>query len=167
MKTTLLRILLTVVLFLLLSGAAVSQTEYTPVPKSKNTHPAYITQMYAEQGKTYIVADYIQWYEGDNADRVFTDREPDAGLPGPPDGYYIVNDNPKLRTIEVKDDCEVLMQVYNRTGNIEETNVEWNEAITLSKWRELYSEDKLLAEYPYHLTVKHGEVVKIVQQYIP
>jgi hypothetical protein len=169
MKTTLLRIFLTAVLVLLLSSAVLAQTEteYRPVPKSKDTHPAYITEMYSKQGKTYIVADCIQWYEGADADRVFKEREPDSGLPGTPDGYYIVNDNPKLRTIAVKDDAEVLMQVYNRTGKIDETNVVWNEAITLSKWSQIYSEDKLLAEYPYHLTIKNGEIVKIIQQYIP
>jgi hypothetical protein len=161
--------LLTVFLSILLSGSSLAQTDggYVPVPKSKNTHPAYITDIYTKKGKTYVVADYIEWFEGKEADRIFLQKEPDSGLVGPPDGYYIVNDNPKLRTFEVKGNAAVLMQIYNRDGNANEPKIIWNEPLTFTKFNNIFTKDNLLKEYPYHLTISNGKISRIVQQYIP
>jgi hypothetical protein len=169
MKKTLLTMLITFLLSAMMSGLASAQTDegYVPVPKNKDSHPAYITDMYTDNGKTYIVADYIQWYEGHDANQIFAEREPDSGLPSPPDGYYIVNDNPRLRTFEVKGDAEIIMQIYNRTGKIDGTSIAWNESISLTPFKKTFDTDQLLKQYPYHLIVKDGKIVKIIQQYIP
>jgi hypothetical protein len=161
--------LLTVFLSVLLSQSVLAQTDggYVPVPKSKNTYPAYITDIYTKKGKTYVVADYIQWFEGKEADRIFLQKEPDSGLEGAPDGYYIVNDNPKLRTFEVKRNAEVLMQIYNRNGKANQLTIIWNEPITFDKFTNIFAKDNLLKGYPYHLTISNGKISKIVQQYIP
>jgi hypothetical protein len=61
------------------------------------------------------------------------------------------------------------MQIYNRTGNIAEADIVWDERITIEKFIELINmeDDLQLKNFPYHLTVKDGEIVRIVQQYVP
>jgi hypothetical protein len=169
MKKTLFTLLISMFLTMAASGLALAQTdgEYKPVPKDKNTHPAYITNIYTKNGKTYIVADYIQWFEGKDANRIFTQKEPDSGLDSAPDGYYIINDNPKLRTFEVKGDAQVLMQIYERNENSDDTSMIWNENISVTKFKQLFSKEDLLHAYPYHLTVVKGKISKIIQQFIP
>lgn len=150
-----------------LSSSAVADGEYTPIPKSKDTHPAYISDLYTKDGKTYLVADYIQWFEGSEADRAFREKFPDSGLDGAPDGYFIVNDSPKLRTFEVSDDAEVLMQIYRHPGESKPMEIHWNEPLALSEFKNIFGSQQLLHDYPYHLTLKNGKIVSIVQQYIP
>jgi hypothetical protein len=58
------------------------------------------------------------------------------------------------------------MQIYNRTGKPGEADIVWNEHIPLSKFIKIFAEDAILHEYPYHLTVKDGKVVKVIQQFI-
>ncbi|MFD2613098.1 hypothetical protein [Paenibacillus gansuensis] len=160
--------MLTAVLLFSMNTGAVSATgAYTPVKPSKDTHAAYIDKLALANGKTVVVADYIQWYEGASADKVFLDREPDSGLEGAPDGYYIVNDNAKLRKLTVSPKAAVYMQIYNRTGNWEDADIVWNEKISLAAFKKLIAKDASLKDYPYHLVVKDGVVVKIIQQYIP
>ncbi|WNQ11159.1 hypothetical protein MJA45_26760 [Paenibacillus aurantius] len=147
-------------------SAGAEEGGYTPVPKSPDTHPSYIRQLFTKQGHTYITADYIQWFEGEEADQAFRVDEPDAGLDYAPSGYYIRNVNPKLRTLEVAANVQVWMQTYDRSGKWTD-DLHWNTRQPLSVFRTLLGEDPLAKEYPYHLTVKNGKVVRIVQQYIP
>lgn len=162
-------LLITSLLSLIMSGLTSAQTngDYAPVVKSSDTHPAFIQDMYTDNGKTYIVVDDIEWYEGKEADAVFARKEPEFGQMGAPSGYYIVNDNTKLQTFEIQSDAAVLMQIYNRNDRPEEAQIVWNEPVTLNKFKAIFSKDAVIHEYPYHLTVKDGKVVKIVQQYIP
>ncbi|SFM03280.1 hypothetical protein SAMN03159341_114112 [Paenibacillus sp. 1_12] len=162
-------ILITSLLSLIMSGLTSAQTDgsYVPVAKSSDTHPAYIQDMYTYHGKTYLVVDNIEWYEGKEADAVFVQREPEFGQMGAPSGYYIINDSTKLQTFEIQSDAAVLMQIYDRTGHPEDNQIIWNEPITLNKFKTIWSTDTVLHEYPYHLTITNGEIVKIVQQYIP
>jgi hypothetical protein len=142
---------------------------YKPVNKSKDTHPAYIKNVYKMGGKTYITADYIEWYEGKEADTQFRLREHAEGLNEAPDGYYIINDNKRLRTFEVANDSIVLMQYYNRTAKGTNNDIIWNEKISLPKFFSIINDNSGwgMKDYPYHLTVKNGKIVKIIQQFIP
>ncbi|MCZ8522322.1 MULTISPECIES: hypothetical protein [Paenibacillus] len=161
-------VLYALILSLLLPAAALASSDgYTPVPPSSNTHPAYITGLTLQDDSLYLAADYIQWFEGDEADRVFAEKEPDSGLSRTPNGYYIVNDNPKLRTLKVSGDAKVLMQIYNRTGKPGGADIRWNEEVTPQRFAEILKEEPYLLDYPYHLVTENGEVVRIVQQYIP
>lgn len=140
------------------------------IDREQGNHTAYIAKLTEQGGRTLLTADYIQWYEGAKADQVFKEREKDAeDMDGPPDGYYIVNDSPKLRTLEVADDAVVLMQYYLHAGQTDQGDIVWNERISLEKFKELLADRSQLdlTGFPYHLTVKDGKVVKIVQQYLP
>ncbi|BBI34263.1 hypothetical protein [Cohnella abietis] len=144
-------------------------SDYTPVPRNSQTQASYIDQIYQQDGKTYIKADFIEWYEGEEANKVFREKEQDPDMTEAPDGYYIVNDDTQLQTLEVADDVKIYMQIYNRTGKIEEATTNWNEQIDLSKFLTLLSDssEMNLKDYPYHLTIENNKITKIVQQFIP
>ncbi|MCD9025494.1 hypothetical protein [Cohnella silvisoli] len=155
--------------FMSLGFIHANNNDYMPVPRDSETHASYIDQIYQENGKTYIKADFIQWYEGEEANKVFREREHDPEMTEAPDGYYIVNDDTKLQTFEIAGDAKVYMQIYNRTGNIEEASTKWNEEISVAKFASLFSDESEMnmKDYPYHLTIENGIIVKITQQFIP
>jgi hypothetical protein len=156
-----------VAIFSLHNLVQATEDSYKPVEKSQNIHPAFIDNIDSKNGKTYLTADYIEWYEGEEANVKFRERENDPEVTKAPDGYYIINDNPKLRSLEVSEDAVVLMQYYDRTGTNEVQDISWNEQIPLAKFLSIFKQQSGLKNYPYHLTVKDGKIVKIVQQYIP
>ncbi|MBW7458559.1 hypothetical protein ACFOLF_01060 [Paenibacillus sepulcri] len=162
--------LIAVVAFLMLTQISFAgDNDYHAVPTNSDTHAAFINQIYQANGKTYVTADYIQWFEGDEANKVFLEHNKDSGLDGAPDGYYILNENDKLRTFEVSGDAIVLMQIYNRTGDVNEMDINWNEKIDVNKLRAIFADNDTfdVGGYPFHLTIENNKIVKIVQQYIP
>ncbi|MNO16721.1 hypothetical protein D3C76_64080 [compost metagenome] len=146
-----------------------AQTEYQPVVQKNEMITVYIDQMKLNADGGEITVDPILWYEGKEAEQAFAKYEPDAGIDGPPDGYYIVNEDEELQHYPIARDAEVLMQIYDRTGNAEDIDISWNEHITLEKLASLFLHKDLLdvSEFPYHLTIENGQVTRIVQQYIP
>jgi hypothetical protein len=132
---------------------------------------AYIHTMQTADGETVLTADEIEWYEGAEADRIFAERDPEgaAELGGTPDGYYIVNDSDALTTYPVADNASVLMQIFDHTGNIEDLDINWNEAISLEQFKEEFAKTDVfdLSGSPYHLTIEDGQITSIVQQYTP
>jgi len=143
--------------------------DYTPVPRDANTRVAYIDQIYQDNGRTFMKVNFIDWYEGAEADRVFREREQDPEMTEAPDGYYIVNDDTELHTYEVVADAKVLMQIYSHIPNVAATETNWNEEISLDKLVSLFADDTnmSLKGFPYHLTIQNGLIVKIIQQYVP
>ncbi|MBR2566193.1 MAG: hypothetical protein IKE29_16440 [Paenibacillus sp.] len=138
-------------------------------PANSEVYTAYIDEMHVVDGKLMLTVDKIGWYQGEEADTIFNQRNPDAGLDGAPDGYYIINDNEEQEQVEVNTDAKVLMQLYDRDGTVQGTEIQWNEPVTLSKFQSLYGDKRImdLAIFPYHLTIQDGKVIQIVQQYIP
>ncbi|WP_028610804.1 hypothetical protein [Paenibacillus harenae] len=143
--------------------------EYVPVTVTPDLQTGYIDHIGKKEQRYVISFDPIHWYEGEQAVQKFAEHEGDAGMDGPPDGYYIINDEEELSELPIAEDAIVLMQIYNRTGNIEEAEIQWDEQITVDKFIELLNieDDLQLKGFPYHLTVKDGEIVRIVQQYVP
>ncbi|CAM4332329.1 hypothetical protein L1N85_17360 [Paenibacillus alkaliterrae] len=143
--------------------------EYAPVEQSPDLTTAFIDQVEKKENRYVLTIDSIEWYEGEQAVRKFLEREGDGEMEGPPDGYYIIDDDADLKDLPIAGDAEVFMQIYNRTGNILEADIVWDEQISVDKFVELIqTEDDLnIKGFPYHLTVKDGEIVRIVQQYIP
>jgi len=167
-KSVLIMTIMMVVLLTFITSA--SAVGYEPVQVNKETVTAYISKLEHTEGQLFIQADDIQWYEGEAANKIFLEREQDIGdLEGPPDGYYIVNDNEDLTTYKVSDNVEVLMQIYDRDGTYEGMDVNWNEPISLDKFQQVFANTEMmdLSQFPYHLTIQDGVVVRIVQQFIP
>ncbi|WP_211745800.1 hypothetical protein [Paenibacillus sp. Marseille-Q4541] len=129
----------------------------------------YVTNLVNEAGQLTILADDIDWFEGKAADEALVEHEPNAGIDYAPDGYYIVNDDQSIQELKIAPDAEVLVQIYDRTGNPEDIDLNWNEKISLEKFIQLYEnkENLDMSQFPYHVTIQDGEVIQIVQQYIP
>jgi hypothetical protein len=155
--------------FMTLGYVEANNYEYTKVPQNSETRAAYIDTIYQQNGKIYVTADFIDWYEGEEANKKFREIEKDPEMTEAPDGYYIVNDDTQLQTFEVAADAEVLMQFYNRTGNLDEAGTKWNEEMTVAKFISLFSDDleMNMKDFPYHLAIQNGHIVKITQQFIP
>ncbi|MNV77270.1 hypothetical protein D3C71_1706790 [compost metagenome] len=61
------------------------------------------------------------------------------------------------------------MQIFDHTGNIEDLDIQWNEAVTLQQFIDQFNKTDIfdLSQFPYHLTIQDGVITSIVQQYIP
>jgi hypothetical protein len=117
----------------------------------------------ATQEPPRLLIDIEQW---------FTDQEAiDAAIedgviePGEiiPNGYYIRNENPRWRTVEIDPTTGVTLKTYPFADPSRPTT------ITLREFDELFSsyEGRLLRMSPYWITVEDGTVVAIEEQFIP
>ncbi|WP_058303650.1 hypothetical protein [Gorillibacterium timonense] len=131
----------------------------------ETTVTVLISSLENKNGQLILTADPIEWYQGAEADKVFAERDPEgaAEIGRVPDGYYIVNDEKTLETFDVSAQAQVLMQLYDPY------TIKWNEEITLNQFIEALDGKGTPDQkaFPYHLTLKDGKVVKIVQQYTP
>jgi hypothetical protein len=80
------------------------------------------------------------------------------------DGYYIVNDNPLLRTMPIAADAIVKYVPEGTCCSLKSGNLEaWSEAVN----------GTAQTDYPnmefagWWLTVQDGEIVRIAQQWVP
>ncbi|WP_373230884.1 hypothetical protein [Cohnella sp.] len=155
--------------FMSLGYVEANTNDYTVVPQTSETQTVYMDTIEQKNGKTYITVDFIEWYEGEEANVIFREKENDSEMTETPDGYYVVNEEMDLLTFEVAEDAQVLMQIYNRTGNIDEADTIWNEEISVDKFfAELSDTSEMnLKEFPYHLEIHEGTIVKITQQFVP
>lgn len=166
--------LLSALILLLLTVATSASTSTGRVDASAgNTEvkTVYIHSLHSAGGHLTLQADPIKWYEGVAADQAFAKDDPEgyAELGGAPDGYYIMNDDETLATYPVGNDAKVIMQIHDRSGKIEDLDINWNEEITLQDFVKEFAETDVidLSQSPYHLTIQNGKVVTIVQQYTP
>jgi hypothetical protein len=104
--------------------------------------------------------DLAYFYTGDRAVQVAEQR----GDPPPESGYYIVNDNPRLRTVPIASDATVLY--------VPETICCDAVPGDLGAWA-LSVNDAAQTDYPdpdvawWWITVSSGEITAIEQQYLP
>ncbi|KOR89837.1 hypothetical protein [Paenibacillus solani] len=157
------------VLIMMTTVGVASSNQYEPVPDASNQEAAYINNLEIRDGKVYLEVDPIEWYEGEEANRVFREREQDPEMTEAPDGYYIVNDTEEQIELPVADDAEVLLQIYDHTGRYEDAQISWNQLVDLNKFINIYEKDDIvdMKWFPFHLTIEDGTVVKIIQQYVP
>jgi hypothetical protein len=129
----------------------------------------FINNINETNGKTTLKADEIQWYEGEDANKQFREHENDAEVLEAPDGYYIVNDKIDLQLLRISTNVKIFMQIYDRPGVEGEPEIVPNESVSLKQFKALFNQmDRLdLRDYPFHLTIQNGEIIKIVQQFIP
>lgn len=152
-----------------LAGTEIRTSVGTAELELPETVTVYLNAVKLGSDGGFLTADPILWYEGDEAAVVFAEREPEAGIDGPPDGYYIVNDTEESVDYPVAPDAEVILQIYDRTGLPEEIEIKADKMVTLQKFSGLFQHKDLLdlSQFPYHLTLKDGKVIRIIQQYVP
>jgi hypothetical protein len=114
-------------------------------------------------GRTLTV-DVIQFLTGQAAvDAYQADHPDDAG--GPPNDYYILNVNPRLRTLPVAAEVEVALVMLHLGEGAE---------LKPSSWERLLddlaggpSDHDLISYNPFWLTLDSGVVTRIEEQYLP
>jgi|SRR5215470_1040917 len=123
-------------------------------------HPVYLTDI--NVASRSVKFDLIQFLTGDEAVAAYHRDHPDEP-DGPPDGFYIINDNPKLRRLPVADDVTV-------------TVLDWNAGFQpkVVAFADLPAElaargipGKNLGANPFWLTVDDGTITAIEEQYLP
>jgi hypothetical protein len=132
-------------------------TTHQPVVLPDGRHPVRITTV--DPNQRTITFDLIQFYWGEDASR---EAAKDHQESPPPNDYYIRNVNPRLRTLPVLSGatitCNTLAAGY--TGSV-------TKDIRVPLWRLAILRQATHNSPPFWITVHHGQVVKIAEQYIP
>ena len=111
-----------------------------------------------------ITVDVVQFLTGQAAIDAYRQDYPEDP-DGPPNDYYIVNINPRLRTLPVTSDIEVQLVRLHEGGGTELEPGTWEE---LPTYLDAYpTEDDRLSWNPFWITIHSGEVTAIEEQYIP
>jgi hypothetical protein len=121
-------------------------------------HAAFLTGLDVE-GRT-MELDVVQFLMGQEATDAYHEdhpEDPDA----PPNDYYIVNDNPRLRTLAVAADAPITV-----LDAIRPVSVSWTDLPARLAGNPLPGDDRLWYN-PFWLTVEDGVIVAIEEQYTP
>jgi hypothetical protein len=117
---------------------------YTPGPDETGTNWAYLRKMVVKSGYVYATVDYI--IIGD---------DPDGG-------WMITNDNPKLRTFPLAKTCKCR---YLKEGG-STLSSPLSPAAFRTKWLSAPA-DQMIRRNPYKLTLKHGVITKLDNEWLP
>jgi hypothetical protein len=163
-------------------------------------HMGFIKSTFSQNNKKFLSIDYVEWLNGKDAMRAMLkdgqckiegmtlaqalekldsmDMSSGAEIFGnciPPDGYFLSNTNPKLRTFEISPNVQIIVQTWTHgIGG----DFNWNQKISLDtfygifngtilKTPEGYSVDNFKKYSPFVISVKNNIVEKIVEQYRP
>lgn len=122
-------------------------------------HFVYVTKLHGTPPDATLTFDLAEFLTGEAAAQAAAEHGDESP---PPNDYYIVNDNPKLRTIPVAPD--VTIQTIDWTNCCELTDVpytDWAGSLT-APTDALYGTGT-----QYWITVTDGQIVAIEEQYLP
>jgi len=139
---------------------------------------AYIKNVYEKSGEIYIDADYFQWLSRSDGSCVIP-NESSRAIPGSetkpecnPNGFFILNDNPKIRIFKLSSDVKV--RLLEEFGNIPDlhtltSNEFMNGENKFGKKFYVYTGQNFEEPYyiPFRLILKGGQVKFIHQIYVP
>ena len=155
------------------TGASASTELRVIVDPGLETQLAYLTEIDLEGGS--IIADYAQWFTGEEAvDAAFEDGEISSKEEGVPGDFYIRNENPQLRTLQLADVPVIVLNACHP----DEGRCVVPEAIEPAEWLMLLGDPTAGQEIvgwqwvgfpgsPFWLTLDGSKVVQITEQYIP
>ncbi len=110
-----------------------------------------------------IVADYAQFLTGSAAAAA---AAADGGESPPPNDYYVLNENPKLRTLKVKPGISVKL-TSNPDGTVDPAGYQ----VAVEVWSGYFAapsdENAGIRGAGYWLTLDGGTVVAIEEQFVP
>ena len=119
-------------------------------------HPVFLQAVDADRRK--VTFDLIQYLTGDAATRAAAE---DGEESPPPNDYYIRNVNSRLRTLPVRSDAPITVNVLAAQSTGSSTK---DVSVTLD---ELASYFPNSGTAPFWITVEQGQVTKIAQQFLP
>jgi len=135
---------------------AAAPTTSEPVVLADGRHPVYLKTV--EPDRPAITFDLIQFFTGEAATKAAAD---DGEESPPPNDYYIRNVNSRLRTLPVRSDAPITVNVLaaQSTGNSTK-----DVSVTLDKLANYFPNS---GTAPFWITVEQGQVTKIAQQFLP
>jgi hypothetical protein len=120
----------------------------------------YVKKVDVGMGTSSLTFDLALFYTGDEANQIAGERGDEVPVPN---DVYIVNDNPKLRTLPFAGDAEVLVYDWHACcDNYTSMTVDRWAGYVAAPTRRFHG--KLS---PYWITVRGGEIVKAEEQYLP
>ena len=148
------------------SGADTGSPSASPTPVLPDGRsPVYLTKI--DVGKRTITFDLIQFLTGDDAKKAWQKANPGAGEDGPPNDYFIVNDNPKLRTLPVADPVDFKVVDQEHMDGTANKTIDFAGATAYFLTIKPDQSDHRLSYDPFWITVDHGVVTKIEEQFLP
>jgi hypothetical protein len=124
-------------------------------------HPVFLTGI--DMAARTVEFDLIQFLMGDEATAAYHEDQPDDPA-GPPNDYYIVNDNPRLRRLPAAENVEVT--VLDRGGGFQRQVIAFAD-LPARLAADLVPDDDRIWPSPFWLTVNDGTITAIEEQYIP
>ncbi|MGZ8620027.1 MAG: hypothetical protein ACXWYE_09005 [Actinomycetota bacterium] len=139
-----------------------STLEPTPAALDEGRHFVLADEVVASGGGHALVLDLGSFLTGDEANEAAAE----AGMETPvPDGYYIVNDNPRLRTVPISPDASVRYIPADPCCDLVLGDLDaWMDAVNGEVMRDMVGE---ISTTWWWVTVRHGSIVAIEQQYFP
>jgi len=133
------------------ASAPSAAVKATPAAALKDGRwPGYLKKI---DGDTAVTMDLVEFLTGDAAIKAWQKKYPDSGEDVPPNDYFIVNDNTKVRVLPLADAVVVRIVGTNTP--------EADKQVPLADLGKL--RDSTLFWY----TVKGGQVTKIEEQFLP
>lgn len=147
------------------SSAATSTPSNSPTPiLPDGRSPVYLTKI--DVGKRTITFDLIEFLTGDAAKQAWQKANP-GSTDGPDNDYFIVNDNPKLRTLPVADPVEFKVVDPEHPSGTADKSISFEGATAYFVALKPDQSDHRLYWDPFWITVANGVVTKIEEQFLP
>jgi hypothetical protein len=115
-----------------------------------------------DQNPPRLVIDVQRFLTGEEADRAAA--QDGVIQPGEhiPNDYYIVNDDPRWRTLPIDPGAQVSLTTYP-FGDVDSPGV-----VTLERFGQIWDADRgSITLFPFWITVRDGTVVELEEQYLP
>ncbi len=146
------------------TGATGSPSPPTAPALEDGRHFGFIQSVDADAGT--VVFDLAYWLEGEEAAEAAAEHGDEVP---PPNDYYVVNDNPKVRTLRLADDLRIVLLDWERCCDetIEPDLDLFADVIAEGGFVRIDGRLYYGTEGSYWLTVEGGEVRTIEEQYRP
>jgi len=147
--------------------AVATATTSTPSPPKTTTATAPEKQFCFMRSGTWegstpeLIVDYAQLLTGDEAVAAATAAGAESP---PPNDYFIVNDNTKLRTLPA--DPKMTVKVVSKSDGM----VSGGYSMAFGEWYDVLigmSGSSFVKDMPYWITIEDGTIVAIEEQYLP
>jgi hypothetical protein len=143
-------------------AAASAEEPPTPPPAKAVKQFTFIRKLTGSTSAGWtLVADYAQFLTGTAAAAAAAAHGDESP---PPNDYYIVNDNPKLRTFKLASPVSITVLGWGGTDSTARKSIT---ASQLAGVLPPASTDAQYAEAPYWITITGSEITKIEQIFLP
>ena len=139
-----------------------STAEPSPAALDEGRHFVLADEVVASGGGNALILDLGYFLTGDEANEAAAEDGVETPVP---DGYYIVNDNPKLRTVPISPDATVRYIPADPCCDLVLGDLEaWMDAVNGEVMTDMVGE---MSNTWWWVAVRDGSIVAIEQQYLP